>query len=64
MKITRLAEHGVAGADVSIVGSGYAYHPDAGFIGKDSFAVSIQATYGGHVYPVTVNVDVDVAPAL
>jgi hypothetical protein len=64
MKIVKQAQHGVAGTDSSLIGRHWAYRPNPDYVGSDSFSVLVQANIAGYNYPITVNVTVDVVPAL
>jgi hypothetical protein len=67
-KIVRQPAHGVAGIESSIIARRYAYQPNRGFVGKDSFVISATFQKPNGVAmrpaPLTITVDVEVVPAL
>jgi opacity protein-like surface antigen len=63
-RIARRASHGVAGIQPSIIGNRYAYQPNPGYLGGDSFSVSVKVLANPTPYVLTIDVDVDVVPSL
>jgi hypothetical protein len=64
MRILRRPTHGVAGVETSILSRGFAYRPTPGFVGEDSFAVSVNVIDKRMTmtWDLTINVEVEVVP--
>ena len=62
MKILRRPAHGVAGIETSVFSRGFAYRPASGFVGEDSFAVSVNVIDKRMTmtWELTINVEVEV----
>src|ERR1700691_5297149 len=55
-RIARRASHGVVGFQPSIIGSRFAYQPNPGYLGKDSFTVSVKVLANPTPYVLTIDV--------